>query len=518
MSASRILGASILLSILAACSAERGGGSELEEDAVTVAKGSSMLGNDRVADLLRKDTTKIPTNLAEVEAAFGIGRECARVDSKEIFVLEESQGRLPDGEVVGVKEPIPLLPRAVISGCNKGDLRDPGTMANSYSMFVALVSDPDLAKAHGGDGMVTEPVEIIARDRTTNLYNFYVFGKNDAGTAQLTRVFRNADGSIVERRLVAGDHEASPAGQTEKKCFSCHVNGAPLMNEMRDPWTNWISFKKNIPLSEMSGTTAQLVSEAAPNHVTGRSALANDLEPVMRAAIRSYVRGWADGVKKGAGGVAQLFDSTFCETELNYASSTDAVPMEVYLDPELAWGDLIPPQAFDSVFSPFQFPIRSEFDHSVERWLEDNGYLTRQQTQAIRLLDDENDIFSDARCKPFQDGLRKQLKDEAAGLPAAADATRLVGAYLSQQAADATFKESQPKRFALLSALVDTTSTPEALAAARGAYAQELLTRFPTLVRDAQRLPTRELDRKQRALLKFPGPSSPLPLLTQRVK
>lgn len=504
----------VVAAFLAACTAADDDihSVELRE---TEAAPNPVLGADRVGDILRKDTSKIPTNLAEVEAMFGVGRACARPDSKEIYIVEETAGRKPDGTNIGVDAPIPLLPRAVISGCNTKTLSNAGSLAESYGFFIALVSDPDRAHTTSGDGMLLEDVEVMTYDREVGTYNFYIFGHDKAGAPQLRRIFRRDDGTVFERTLNAGATVASAEGETTAKCFGCHVNGGPFMNEMRDPWTNWISFKQSTNLVLTSGATKDLVSESVPDPSTGRSSLANDLEPVMRAAIRAHVaigeRGFAPNLSKKPGGVAQLLDSVFCQTELNFATSTDAVPMEAYLDPDLAGGDLVAPTSFE--ISPFQLPIRAELDHAVERWLENEGYLSRSLTTAIRLLDDENDIFSDARCAPFKSELRPQLV--TAGVPDRAAAQALVLQHVTARV-NALVMQDQPKRLALLELLIDPAATPEALKTARAEYAKELAGRFATMTKDATRIAAREADRKTRARAMFPGITSPLPLMTLR--
>jgi hypothetical protein len=473
----------------------------------------AMFGDDRVGAALRGHTDRIPTTLAEVEALFGIGRACARADSKEIFVVEESRSRLPNGEVT---QEGALLPRAVISGCNTGDLSDPTSIARSTSLFVALISDPDRGARTGGDGILTEPIEVMAFDEKAGIYDFYVFDRTPDGKPEVTRIYRDeASGAVLERRIVANGRASAPAPPADgsKRCFACHVNGAPLMNELRDPWTNWISFKKSLPVSRLAGATKELVSEAAPSASTGRASLANDLEPIMRSAIRAHVSGaggagsgWAARTVGRRDGLARLLSSVLCETELNYATSTDAIPIEAFIDPDVTSGDLVPPDAFDD--RPVQMPIRSEMDRAVEGWLIDQGYLSHDVALAIRLFDDENDVFSDTRCK---------LKEGALAAVGRAREPAEVGerlrAFLLARAAEAPFAQTHPKRHAYLTALLQPSPEVEALDAAYAEYATELAARFEEMKADLSRVEARDRARKDRARRMFPGPSTPLPIL-----
>lgn len=499
--------------LLGACAAAPDDATSESEDELAATE--PIFGADRIGARLRGKTAEIPTDLAGVEAAFGIGRSCARADSKEIFVVEETQARLPNGQVT---PPGPLVPRAVIGGCNTGDLSDPASVAQSYSMFVALISDPAQAEATGGDGMVRTPVEAMALDDKTGTFNFYVFEKNAAGKPEVTRVYRRADGTVLERRIAAGGRATKPAPPEGggKRCFNCHVNGGPLMNEMRDPWTNWISFKKDLPVSRLSGDTKALVSEASPNATTSRSSLANDLEPIMRAAIRVHVsgtrsggrNGWARGESKQPGGIGRLLRSVLCETELNYATATDAVPLEAFIDPDLSNGELVPPDAFGETATPRQMPIRSEFDRAVEGFLIDRGYITHEMAVAARLFDDEADIFSDARC-----GLHEAARAAVGDVTEPAQVKARLRALLASKAEAAPFAAKHPKRHAYLVELLKERPSDEAVEARATDYAAELATRFEAMKSDRARVASRDEARKDRARAMFPGAATPLPLL-----
>ena len=132
---------------------------------------------------------------------------------------------------------------------------------------------------------------------------------------------------------------------------------------------------------------------------------------------------------------------------------------------------------------------------------------------AIRLLDDENDIFSDARCAPFKSDLRAQLV--TAGVPEKSAAQTLIAQHVAARVNALTLPE-QPKRLALLKLLIDPAATPEALRTAKDEYSVELAGRFAIMTKDPARITQREADRKARALAMFPGVTSPLPLMTLR--
>lgn len=506
-----------------ACSAAPAEEGETDQAAILAAEGD-FYGSDRVGALLKGHPEKIPADLASFEAAFGVGRACKRADSKEIFVVDESQTRLD-----GVNGATKMLPRAVITGCNTGDLSDPTSARTSYALMAALISDPDMHDAAHGDTVRTWPLEVMALDDTTGLYNFYVFEPAEQpadswavlapGTqGHVTRVARNKvedaktpTFAVVQRRLTKGEAPKTLEGHGSA-CFNCHVNGGPLMNEMRDPWTNWVSFKTTLALATFTGPTQDLVSEAVPNAKAGTASLANDLEPIMRAATQEYVfgtkraRGWARAMLAGEqhGGLDQGLRSVFCETELGYGSASQTIPMEVFLDPDaIASADITPPPSYGTAKTPFQFPVRSALDKETESWLIQAKYLTASQVMAIRLLDDENDIFSATRC-----GLLPEIMKGLAADPTKVQAK--VRTVLQAKLPSLSFAKTQPKRAAYLKALLTTPAVDTD--AVEAEYLSELVARFAAADKSEPAVKTKEAFRKKEARKMFPGDANPLPV------
>ena len=501
-----------------ACGAPVDDGASSADEAVTTE--GDFYGNDRVGAVLKGHPEKVPASFDGFEKTFGVGRACARKDSKEIFIVEESQTRGVDVKVNT------LLPRAVISGCNTGDLSDPNSAKTSYSLFAALVSDPGMHQATQGDTMRMWPLEVMALDQTTGQYNFYVFepavtpgdrwAPLPANTpGKVARVFRTKD-AVLERRLEAGKAvtpDAPPADGTDR-CFRCHVNGAPLMNEMRDPWTNWVSFKKALPSSTLFQTTKELVTEAVPSSTTGRSSLANDFEPIMRAAIQGYVfgttptGGWANATVAGTqpGSIKRMLEAVFCETELNYGTAGQTVPIEVFFDPDVINGtDITPPPSFGSKKIPFEFPIRSTFDQQTESWLVDRKFLSIETVKAIRLLDDENDIFSPARC-----GYLAEVTKNLIAEPTKVQAQ--VRKVLTSKLGSLPFTATQPKRAAFLKALLSPNPVA-GIDVLETDYLAELVARFKAADTSDAAILTKDALRKKLARAKFPNPANPLPVL-----
>jgi hypothetical protein len=510
----------------AACATEEDVDSQ---GADVVADDGEFWGADRVGEKLAnlKSTSEckgIPRNYAEVESCFGIGRKCTRKDSQEVFVVEESKTRDLNGVVDGQKNKI--VPRAVVTGCNLGDKSDPASLANSYSLMVGLFSPPG---DEDGDTLLLTDVEVMALDKKTGLFNFYVFGQD-----KVTRVFRDAKGNVLQRTLgKTGPASAAkpPAPSEGQRCFGCHVNGAPLMNEFSDPWTNWVSFKKELPATTgLKGTTEELVSLAKPGP-NGTSSFANDLEQTLRAAHCRFVGG--NDCKKGGipggeqngfghrilagqehGGIARLLKSAFCETELNYVSATASVAPEVFFEPQATAAAQLPNVSTegDSRF-PFLFPVRSEVDKDVELFLMGKMILAPSTVTAIRVIDDENDIFSKDRCGIWQELTKKPLPTVNHEIDV--KIREAISAKLKGTGAYA-FTKNQPGRTEYLKALLERKPRTE-IEAAKETYLAEVQGRFAKLKEGwegggaaKKKIVDREAARKEAARKMFNG-GGPLP-------
>jgi hypothetical protein len=485
------------------------------------ARSGGMFGNDRVGQALAKDPSKAPRSFEEYEALFKVGRKCARADSKEIFIVEESTSR-STGEQQTTQRP---LPRAVITGCNL-DPQNPEAAKTSFSLMAALVSttDPQFApNAAKGDTVVMTPLEVMALDDKSGLYNFYKFFDNGKGKAPtILRVERAADGTVFDNILEPGKKPVrQPAmrdGAPTGRCFDCHVSGGPLMNEIHDPWTNWVSFRQNhVDTKKLSGQTLELVNEAVPNSSTGRSSLAKQLEDSLMAGMRAYINGPAGSQDGGygrallsgraPGGVKQALRSVFCQTDVNYTSALDTVPFELFFDPTLAAGaglQKMPVDAADPF--PHLLPTRSEMDKRIEVFLIKSGVVSARTTLAARLFDEQRDAFSETRCK---------LLDEVGkGLPAA---PAEVDAHVRKVLAKAAGALPAGARKTYMQKLLDPGVTDEALAPARDAYGADLTKRYEAATKQLAtssgrtKLKGVELGLKRAAIRQFPGRSNPLP-------
>jgi hypothetical protein len=468
---------------------------------------TALFQDDRVGRQLKDNLANIPQDYPSFEKLFKIGRDCARADGKkEIFIVEEAQTRAVEGSTANVKT-TKLMPRAVITGCNTGDPSDINTVKGSFSLMAALVSSERAPGAATGDTMKMTPLEVMAFDDTTGLYNFYVFEPTGPGQPGTVTRFFQKDGTVFQRRLVGGSKTPNDAApHTSDACFRCHVNGAPLMNELHEPWTNWISPKKKLPTAAMSGTTKALVEQAT---------LADQLEGIILAGTQTYIgglaagKGWVNRTRDGLlpGGVSRLLQPLFCETELNYVSADTSlgIPPQVFFDPSVTAGaGLAFPDPANG--APFLFPVRAARDELVERTLIKRDYLTEGMAVAIRLIDDENDIFSAKRCGVWSD-VKQEITKAAAGEAdqrlEPADVKAVLAKVLTAKLPSLGL---QPARLEYLKARLAGTIHQKKQAA----YNVEVSARFDALDKNVAK---REAARKAAARKLFPNPANPMPIL-----
>ena len=521
----------LLAGFVPACGGE--GEGEVEQSEEDIAEADGLFGDDRVADVLKKDLKKVPGTVQQAEQLFGIGRACARTDSKEVFVVEEAQTRQTAGTASKTGT---ILPRAVITGCNTPDRVPPEGVYDpqwgSYSLMMALFSDPDSEAGKKGDTLVYDHVEIMALDRRTGLYNFYVFspGPDPKGPGVMQRIRLMPDNSeLVYEKKPTTKRVAKTPSTKDRQCNDCHVNMGPLMNELSEPWSNWVSTHKLLPVdSNISGDTKAIVSESASlDKSHPRISFANDLEKIMVAGTAAWNEGLPkqDGsVLTGTGfvhcapghgidgdqpkGIGGLLKSVFCETELRYATGTETVPLEVWVDPFVFGSSIVRPLSYSLDVFPVMMPVRSEMDKRIERGLQKKGVVSFPTVTAIRLLDEKNDVFSPTRCAVYPKVLEK--------LPT--DATKVdahVRAVLRTQV-DAAIPAGPRRDYA--KTLLDD-GAKDKVAAARTAYLTEAVPRIKAELAKVQttegraELKKRSTDRKELATKRFPGTRVPLPLL-----
>ena len=476
----------------------------------------SVFGDDRVSKVLKGRPDLVPGTFQAYEKLFKVGRHCVRVDSKEIFIVEEESSRATGEQ----KFDTGLMPRAVITGCNTTPA-NPESIRKSFELMAALISAPDAPNAAKGDPMLFTPLEVMALDNRTGTYNFYVFFSNGTGKpGKMVRIIRTPAGKIQRFEMTASGASAASKEKTGE-CFTCHANGGPLMNELGHPWSNWVSVRKTLPKGKLTGETKLVVDEAVAS-TTGRSSFANELEVIMKEAIKVWIDG--DMKKTGfgqmtlegsaPGGLPLMLKSVFCETEMNYTSNGDAVPLELFLDRDGAeFAGISQGPDPNGEVDVFQLPIRSEHDRAMTFHLLKRGYLTLRTVEAIRLIDDEKDLFVKNRCGLHAELLKTKLPT------APKDVNVKIRDLIAAKVKAKAFGTLTPARATYLAALVDGKVADDALGTMREAYVAELQGRFAKLVAQMDSssgrstLKKRLEAQKAAARAMFPGNVSPLPLM-----
>jgi hypothetical protein len=482
------------------------------DDTAELAK---VVGDDRVGRALLANPSAIPYTLAGVEAMFGIGRKCTRPDSHEIWAAEEKDSRLT-GEQVPTAA---LEPRLVVGGCNH-DPTNPAAIRQSFELFLAVVSDP--AKPLG-DPLSTTQVEAMALDDTTGLFNFYVLepptSSSAAGAPGTVSRFVRTPSDVVEHWQKIPGQAATKGPNDTRKCFNCHIHGDPIMNEISEPWTNWVSSHKTFS-RELTGDSRELVGESRPwNGEHTRSSLANALQQTVQSGLATWVEGFPGKPKSGLGpqilsgaqpgGMDALLKSVFCQTTVNYASAFDTVPLGLIVDGSAAnLAALQAPVGVAESSSWTLLPVRADVDIRLELYLEKAQILRPETVMAVRLLDDTHDVFSAKRC-----AVHAQLGPKLSSAPSVDEAVR--SAVLDAVNADASLGALQKD---YIHALVDPSTPADVRDAAESSYIDDLTSRTAAeaakLQTDAgrQELHQRWLDRQAAARALFTTAANPLPI------
>ena len=144
-------------------------------------------------------------------------------------------------------------------------------------------------------------LEVIAWDESKGAFNYYA-RKN------------------VRTWVWRGDsqHALNPSS-SGKGCFECHINGAPVMKELRDPWTNWHSQAQAI-VDEAIPADSPLKNDPLffPANLTG----AQQLEKHVQAWAIATNKGRIDRLVQGRIDLRATLRPLFETTTANLAFST----------------------------------------------------------------------------------------------------------------------------------------------------------------------------------------------------
>lgn len=351
--------------------------------------------NDPLATaLLRKGI--LPSNVDELVGA--LNRSGGTTDDQKSYFISES-GKIEDGQGTG-------------------------TLSRKFRMVITWPKNNPTVLISSPAGDRQGFIEMQSWDDKKKAINFY----RRTSTGQW---------------LWKGDGgNAFAAGSRGKGCFQCHINGVPVMKELRRPWNNWHSQIANIP------------REAIPDDEIRRSKFfviksnAEELENTVKGWISKATSFRIAGLMRGLAitDAPFLLRSLFETTTINLASSPDRsqqqtpsvhLPQTFFLNfdvfglPELL-SDKVPtgfdPQVkrqfytatlngFDfrledkkggnfmlkgDTFFAFFVPVASEEDTRIIQQLIAQNIITSHFALSVLMVDFPNPIFSPARKQLLQ--------------------------------------------------------------------------------------------------------------------
>lgn len=208
-------------------------------------------------------------------------------------------------------------------------------------------------------------------------------------------------------------------------CMSCHGGNTkwqPLMNEMVNPWSQWIAepgFKSQL----FDGHVPPELAEAKIfNALAVSSASASELEPIVRSGIQRVTNSRLLGRHSPPNieSSIELLRPLFCDETVNYVSESHRngeLPSNVWVDnstrtlmrkalPDQTWNWQSEKQTLPAARrgqpSLTLVPIRGISTEAVEMALVSRNVLTPKQVLRVRALDWTSPVGSDFRCDLFQ--------------------------------------------------------------------------------------------------------------------
>ena len=264
----------------------------------------AVLG-DPLFTLVLRDHANV-TNLAEIERLIQ-----PDVALRQVFVVDEN---IADGH----RRPQARRSVLTFSGSNNG-----APLASNVMLSVNF-SDTEFSDT-------PTSIEAWGWDSALGRYNYYKLDRsgNIAANGPLTWKFRgSSDGA-----------DALTPRQRQGSCFSCHINGGPVMKELLLPWSNWHSFSAEATYLKTSSAPSERWPVAASprlgNHLSGAETLEGPIIASLtrfgRARIIARLPLGVDTAtslpRTNAMGVAEvtqakrLLRSLFVNTEVNLISA-----------------------------------------------------------------------------------------------------------------------------------------------------------------------------------------------------
>jgi hypothetical protein len=298
-------------------------------------------------------------------------------------------------------------------------------------LFIGFFAVPD------GDVLIVDQdfsamslmIELIAWDRTKEVYNFWELRGTGAGSEW---TFRGDSNDILADVAQINVGSRGPAFGTRLRCSGCHTLGGPIMKELEAPQNDWWTTQRKLRLSPF-----KLKSGDDPNSPANVAARlfekATDASNLSQQVKQGIDRLIAVRARRGGDGqnLKQQLRSLFFTMELNLV--TDSLPFK---EREKAGAPIEIPQAFfvdarlvgqerpipvklalyqdalkevGSQFAPdetpglveafhaFVVPARSHIDNQVIDELIKQGMLDEELVADVLAVDFTTPVYSRAR-------------------------------------------------------------------------------------------------------------------------
>jgi hypothetical protein len=340
-----------------------------------------------------------------------------------------------------------------------------------------------LAAAAGG---VTETnVEMIGKDATTGVYNFYEVLDRGQWVFYGNSLDLIGDGyTCAPSGYCVANNSKKASSPSGKSCASCHVGGGLVMKELESPWLHWT-------VKHVNGS--EKVAKKFPDRL-GAQQNGQDLEfQVVESSFDAYCdKRVAFLATKGA---AELLRPLFCTLDVNLDSFSDpsdpnanasttlivdalldvrpvAFDFGVYkaLKKEVAQRVIGFPATVDDVAEAFTYPKRGNLDESYTNALLRAKLVDEELVSDVLDVDFTRPIFSGARCGILESlaGKTTDLDAQLAAWANEPDATKkaaltaAVAAAIPQTLTSALQGSTKTGDVKLVANLTDPKATAEA--------------------------------------------------------
>jgi hypothetical protein len=255
------------------------------------------------------------------------------------------------------------------------------------------------------DGTGETSIEMIGKDSTTGVYNFYEVIKGNQWVFYGTSADFVGNGYDCSKSGFCKSLNSKKASSPSRKsCASCHISGALVMKELDSPWLHWTAGHQ-----KGSETVAKKFAAQLGNQDQGE----NLETQVVRAGFSQYSDRRVDIL--AAQGLQELVRPLFCTMDINLNSGLGGGNLAV--DAELSFGSFNAdqniyntlkgevkqhivgaPSSVDDTADGFTFPTRGQSDTAYSAALQRAKLVDAELVSDILSVDFTRPIFSPGRC------------------------------------------------------------------------------------------------------------------------